>query len=157
MPFIALPRNCSCIVSHRLPLKHRPLPQPGEFMGTTTSVFLVYLLVLFPVTLLLPYSKILRGLAATVATLGLCVLLYDTIVYDDYGVHLSPFAFDVAFAFVPRQVGPRLVSTSVAEFFPDGSIHIELQNQPASEEEDYLPTETTLVGYRTEAAPEARP
>jgi hypothetical protein len=64
---------------------------------------------------------------------------------------------DVAFAFVPREVGPRLVSTSVAEFFPDGSIHIELQNQPASEEEDYLPTETTLVGYRTEAAPEARP
>ncbi|MCH4296451.1 DUF3413 domain-containing protein [Shewanella sp. 3B26] len=60
--------------------------------------FLVYLLVLFPVTLLLPYSKILRGLAATVATLGLCVLLYDTIVYDDYGVHLSPFAFDVAWA-----------------------------------------------------------
>jgi len=58
---------------------------------------------------------------------------------------------------VPREVGPRLVSTSVAEFFADGSIHIELQNQPASGEEDYLPTETTLVGYRTEAAPEARP
>lgn len=63
--------------------------------------FLLYLLLIFPVTLLLPYSKILRGLAATVATLGLCILLYDTIVYDDYGVHLSPFAFDVAWADLP--------------------------------------------------------
>ncbi|MBT1445703.1 DUF3413 domain-containing protein [Shewanella sp. JM162201] len=60
--------------------------------------FLVYLLTLFPLTLLLPYAKILRGLGAAVATLGLCVLLYDTIIYDDYGVHLSPFAFDVAWA-----------------------------------------------------------
>ncbi|QSX28719.1 DUF3413 domain-containing protein [Shewanella cyperi] len=60
--------------------------------------FMVYLLLVFPVTLLLPYSKILRGLAATVATLALCLMLYDTIVYDDYGMHLSPFAFDLAWA-----------------------------------------------------------
>jgi hypothetical protein len=45
----------------------------------------------------------------------------------------------------------------VAEFFPDGSLHIELQNRPASEEEDYTPTETTLVGYRLGDAPGARP
>ncbi|NMH64341.1 DUF3413 domain-containing protein [Shewanella salipaludis] len=60
--------------------------------------FMVYLVCLFPITLLLPYSKILRGFAALVATLGLCLLLYDTIVYDDYGLHLSPFAFDLAWA-----------------------------------------------------------
>ncbi len=60
--------------------------------------FIVYLVVLFPVTLLLPYSKILRGLSAIVASLSLCLLLYDTIVFDDYGVHLSPFAFDLAWA-----------------------------------------------------------
>ncbi len=64
---------------------------------------------------------------------------------------------DVAFAFVPRQVGPRIVSTSVAEFFPDGSLHIELQNRPGSEDEDYAPTETTLVGYRLGDAPRAPP
>lgn len=58
--------------------------------------FIVYVVFLFPVTLLLPYSKILRGYAALVASLGLCILLYDTIVYDDYGIHLSPFAFDLA-------------------------------------------------------------
>ena len=60
--------------------------------------FIVYLVFLFPVTLLLPYSKILRGLGALVASLGLCILLYDTIIYDDYGIHLSPFAFDLAWA-----------------------------------------------------------
>ncbi len=60
--------------------------------------FIVYLVLLFPVTLLLPYSRILRGYAAVVATLGLCIMLYDTIVYDDYGVHLSPFAVDLAWA-----------------------------------------------------------
>ena len=60
--------------------------------------FIVYLVVLFPITLLLPYSKILRGLAAFAATLGLCILLYDTLIYDDYGLHLSPFVFDIAWA-----------------------------------------------------------
>ncbi|PKG55871.1 sulfatase [Shewanella sp. Choline-02u-19] len=58
--------------------------------------FMVYLVFIFPVTLLLPYSKILRGYAAVVATLSLCILLYDTIIYDDYGLHLSPFVFDLA-------------------------------------------------------------
>lgn len=60
--------------------------------------FIVYLVVLFPITLILPYSKILRGLAAVAATISLCILLYDTIIYDDYGLHLSPFVFDIAWA-----------------------------------------------------------
>lgn len=60
--------------------------------------FIAYLICLFPLTLILPYSKILRGLAAIIATLSLCILLYDTIVYADYGIHLSPFAFDLAWA-----------------------------------------------------------
>ncbi|WP_028764024.1 DUF3413 domain-containing protein [Shewanella colwelliana] len=60
--------------------------------------FIVYLVLLFPITLILPYSKILRGLAAVAATLSLCVLLYDTLIYDDYGLHLSPFVFDIAWA-----------------------------------------------------------
>ncbi|MCH1930604.1 DUF3413 domain-containing protein [Shewanella sp. A25] len=60
--------------------------------------FIVYLVCLFPLTLILPYSKILRGVAAFIATISLCILLYDTIVYADYGLHLSPFAFDLAWA-----------------------------------------------------------
>ncbi|KFZ38553.1 sulfatase [Shewanella mangrovi] len=60
--------------------------------------FIVYLVLIFPVTLLLPYSRILRGYAAIVATLGMCALLYDAVIYREYGMHLSPFAFDLAFA-----------------------------------------------------------
>ncbi|MGX9463160.1 DUF3413 domain-containing protein [Shewanella sp. A14] len=62
----------------------------------TFLAFIGYLVFIFPITLLLPYSKILRGFAAFIASLGLYTLLYDTIIYDDYGIHLSPFAFDLA-------------------------------------------------------------
>ncbi|QBF81581.1 DUF3413 domain-containing protein [Shewanella maritima] len=62
----------------------------------TFLAFLVYLVFIFPVTLVLPYSKILRGFTAFVASLGLYALLFDTLIYDDYGIHLSPFAFDLA-------------------------------------------------------------
>ncbi|AZG35789.1 DUF3413 domain-containing protein [Shewanella psychromarinicola] len=62
----------------------------------TFLAFIVYLIFIFPITLLLPYSKILRGFAAFIASIGLYALLYDTIIYDDYGIHLSPFAFDLA-------------------------------------------------------------
>ena len=54
---------------------------------------------------------------------------------------------DVGFAFVPREVGPRIASSSRAEFFADGSLRIELENQPEPGEE-YRPTRTHLVGYR---------
>ncbi|QSX32098.1 DUF3413 domain-containing protein [Shewanella avicenniae] len=64
----------------------------------TFLAFIVYLVLLFPVTLILPYSRILRGYAAIVATIGICALLYDTVIYGEYGMHLSPFAFDLAFA-----------------------------------------------------------
>lgn len=57
---------------------------------------------------------------------------------------------DVGFAMVPRDVGARIVSSSVAEFFADGSVRIEIQNQPA-EGEDYAPTRTVLVGYPLES------
>ncbi|GLP97990.1 DUF3413 domain-containing protein [Paraferrimonas sedimenticola] len=60
--------------------------------------FLVYVLFLFPVTLLLPFAGFLRGYAALVATIALSVLLFDVQVFKAYGIHLSPFAFDLAYA-----------------------------------------------------------
>ncbi|MCL1142928.1 DUF3413 domain-containing protein [Shewanella gaetbuli] len=62
----------------------------------TFLAFITYVVFIFPVTLLLPYSKILRGYSAFVASIALYILLYDTVIYDDYGIHLSPFAFDLA-------------------------------------------------------------
>ncbi|MGI2260361.1 DUF3413 domain-containing protein [Shewanella sp. GXUN23E] len=77
--------------------------------------FMVYLVLLFPISTLLPYSKILRGYAAIIATASLCILLYDTIVYDDYGMHLSPFAFDLAWADLGTLLhGTSYIATPIA-------------------------------------------
>ena len=58
---------------------------------------------------------------------------------------------DPAFAYVPRTVTKRLVSTSVGTIAADGSMTIEIENQPA-EGEEYVPTRTTLRGHRVSAA-----
>ena len=54
---------------------------------------------------------------------------------------------DTDFAFIPRIVGARIVSTAITEIHPDGSLVIELENKPA-EGEDYRPTRTKLTGQR---------
>jgi hypothetical protein len=55
---------------------------------------------------------------------------------------------DTAFAFVPRTVSRRIVSESVASLAPDGTLSVEIENQPAEGEEQYRPTRTTLRGSR---------
>lgn len=66
--------------------------------------FLLYLLLLFPISLILPYSKILRGYAAIMATLAHMVLVYDILVFDHYRLHLNPFVFDISFADLPKLI-----------------------------------------------------
>jgi hypothetical protein len=56
---------------------------------------------------------------------------------------------DTGFAWVPRTVGPRLVSTWKAHFRHDGTLVVEIQNEPA-EGVEYSPTTTTLYGTRIE-------
>jgi hypothetical protein len=56
---------------------------------------------------------------------------------------------DTGFAFVPRMVTTRIVSSSVAHVAPDGSIEIEIENR-AAEGEQYDPTRTRLFGRRLE-------
>ncbi len=58
---------------------------------------------------------------------------------------------DPAFAYIPRTVSTRIVSTSRTEIEPDGMVTIEISNQPA-EGELYEPTKTTLTGVRLSAA-----
>jgi len=54
---------------------------------------------------------------------------------------------DPNFAFIPRQVGPRLVSSWKAHLEPDGTLVVELKNE-AAKGETYRPTTTTLRGKR---------
>ena len=54
---------------------------------------------------------------------------------------------DAGFAFIPRIVGARVVSSAETEISADGRVVIDLENQPA-EGEDYMPTRTRLTGMR---------
>ena len=58
---------------------------------------------------------------------------------------------DTQFAFIPRFVGPRIQSQSVAQLNPDGTISVEIRNQPG-EGQEYTPTLTTLRGVRVSSA-----
>jgi hypothetical protein len=57
---------------------------------------------------------------------------------------------DPGFAFVPRQTSTKIVSQSVAEITPDGSLKVTIESEGAPGE-SYTPTRTTLRGQR--AAP----
>ena len=63
---------------------------------------------------------------------------------------------DTGFAFIPRQVGPRLVSTWTAQLDADGTLLIELTNHGAKGEA-YSPTKTTLRGKRVQMPREQAP
>ncbi len=54
---------------------------------------------------------------------------------------------DTNFGFIPRTVGPRLLSDWTARWERPGELSIELTNR-AEEGEDYSPTKTTLKGRR---------
>jgi hypothetical protein len=57
---------------------------------------------------------------------------------------------DPGFAFVPRMVSTRIVSETVTTIAADGTVSIEIENQPAPGE-SYAPTRTTLRGERVSA------
>ncbi|MDJ0848275.1 MAG: hypothetical protein QNK04_07865 [Myxococcota bacterium] len=58
---------------------------------------------------------------------------------------------DPGFAFVPRMVSTRIQSTTVATVSPDGTVNVQIENEPVAGEQ-YAPTRTTLNGRRVSAA-----
>jgi hypothetical protein len=62
---------------------------------------------------------------------------------------------DAGFIGMPRQVSARIRSTSVATVAADGSIRVEIDNEPA-EGDTYSPTRTVLKGTRISDEPAAR-
>jgi len=56
---------------------------------------ITYVAIIFPLTFLIPYSKILRGLSAVIATIVIVVLLIDGSVYQNYQLHFNLLAFDL--------------------------------------------------------------
>jgi hypothetical protein len=54
---------------------------------------------------------------------------------------------DARFALLPRIVGPRIVSSTVARIRPDGTLVVEIEST-AEAGESYAATRTTVIGHR---------
>lgn len=75
-----------------------PLPSSALGLGymvitwlshTSFIVFLAFVLTVFPLSLVFPYPRHIRGMAALIATLGMVVLTLDAYVYFNLGYHLN--------------------------------------------------------------------
>ncbi|MBL1385175.1 MAG: DUF3413 domain-containing protein [Colwellia sp.] len=76
---------------------------PTSFMGITYMLvtwlshtsfiaFLAFVLTVFPLSLVFPYPRHIRGMAAIIATCGASLLTLDAYVYVNLGYHLNPSA-----------------------------------------------------------------
>ncbi|RUO38286.1 alkaline phosphatase [Aliidiomarina shirensis] len=70
--------------------------------------FVFFIVLVFPLCLILPYSGILRGYAAVVASIGIFALLFDAIFFDQYGFHLNTYSL-------------TQLAADAEEWFPGGS------------------------------------
>ncbi|WP_070967308.1 DUF3413 domain-containing protein [Vibrio sonorensis] len=88
-------------------ITHSPWPETllGQFYLALSwvghfgfLVFALYLLVLFPLTFVIPSRKLFRLVSVCFATVGLTVLLIDTQAYRTINLHLTPVVWEVLFS-----------------------------------------------------------
>ncbi|MCK6262117.1 DUF3413 domain-containing protein [Vibrio sp. ZSDE26] len=71
-------------------------------------VFALYLLVLFPLTFVIPSRKLFRLLSVCFGTAGLTILLIDTQAYQTINLHLTPVVWELLFSDGNREAGAGL-------------------------------------------------
>lgn len=54
--------------------------------------FIFFIILIFPFCMLVPYPRILRGIASLLASLGLLALIADMLFYRQYGFHLNTYS-----------------------------------------------------------------
>ncbi|MCH8491836.1 MAG: DUF3413 domain-containing protein [Idiomarina sp.] len=54
--------------------------------------FVFFIVLIFPLCLLVPYSRILRGYAAIIASIGIFALILDALFFRQYGFHLNTYS-----------------------------------------------------------------
>lgn len=54
--------------------------------------FILFILLIFPFCLIIPYSRVLRGIATLVASFGLIALVADALFFRQYGYHLNTYS-----------------------------------------------------------------
>ncbi len=94
-----------------------PLPQSVlgwiylllNWLGHTAFIcFMFFILTIFPLSLIFPYQRHIRGLAAGLASLGLVLLIFDAYVYNQLGYHIGSASYDQTLALLRQQIVTNL-------------------------------------------------
>lgn len=94
-----------------------PLPQTVlgwsylllNWLGHTAFIcFMFFILTIFPLSLIFPYQRHIRGLAAALATLGLVILIFDAYVYSQLGYHIGSASYAQTIDLLRQQVVTNL-------------------------------------------------
>lgn len=82
---------------------------PLNWIGHTAFLcFLFFILTIFPVSLIFPYQRHVRGLAAVLASCALIVLIFDAYVYAHLGYHIGSASFEQAIDLLRQQIVTNL-------------------------------------------------
>ena len=80
-----------------------------NWIGHTAFLcFMFFILSVFPVSLIFPYQRHVRGLAAFIATSGLIMLIFDAYVYASLGYHVGSASMDQTIALLRQQIVTNL-------------------------------------------------
>lgn len=80
-----------------------------NWLGHTAFIcFLFFILTIFPLSLIFPYQRHIRGLAAVLATLGLVLLIFDAYVYNSLGYHIGSASYEQTLDLLRQQVVTNL-------------------------------------------------
>ena len=80
-----------------------------NWLGHTAFLcFMFFILTIFPVSLVFPYQRHVRGLAAMLATLAFIVLIFDAYVYASLGYHIGSASVDQAIDLLRQQIVTNL-------------------------------------------------
>ena len=94
-------------------------PSPQSLLGwlylllnwighTAFLCFMFFILTIFPVSLIFPYQRHVRGLAAFLATSAMVVLIFDAYVYASLGYHIGSASLDQAIDLLRQQIVTNL-------------------------------------------------
>ena len=85
-----------------------------NWLGHTAFLcFMFFILTIFPVSLVFPYQRHVRGIAAILATSALVVLIFDAYVYANLGYHIGSASFDQAVELLRQQIVTNLRNFSL--------------------------------------------
>lgn len=80
-----------------------------NWLGHTAFLcFMFFILTIFPVSLIFPYQRHVRGMAAVLATSAFVVLIFDAYVYASLGYHIGSASFDQAVDLLRQQIVTNL-------------------------------------------------